>query len=423
MSFGKTKSKQESTQQSTSTQSLDPATHNALLQRWSDINGGLPTYQPYTGDKVAGFTPDQQSAFGILGDIAQNQTGASTLNSGILAAQGVANAGTPTVSTGPIASTGYSPVGVLATAAAHAGQVDPSMINSVTAGQVGDTDLSKYLNPYTDSVVNATAADAQHALQVQQNQNASDATRAGAWRGNALAVQNGVAQADTNRALASTIAQLRQSGFTDAQAQAQADLNRRLTADQGNQATDLAAGTTNATLGTSTEALNAQIRAAAAQADAAAGNTASQFGAAASNTAGLQTAQNALSAAQGNQSAELQARAQRLTAAGLLGTESDQQLAQAQSRANGLLTAGNQQQALNQADLDWAYQNNFLAPQQYMLATEQLKNQTLALLGNPILGSSQSTGSSTGSSSGFNIGLTAPTPPGGSAGGAPTPAG
>lgn len=340
MSFGGTKSSTQ--QQQTSTQALDPDVKAAILGNAQGVTSALPAYAPYTGSDVADFTPLQNQSFGLAGDIANNATGASTLNAGIAATQGIV---------------GYHPSQVSATTAAP-GTVDRSSISNVTPSLVGNMDLSRYFNPYESQVVDATTAAAQNALTQQEAENASSATRAGAWRGSALGVQNGVAQSQTNIGLANTVAALKQAGYSQALDTATADANRGLTAAQSNQATDLSAATSNAGATTQTN---------------------------------LQNAINALAGQTSNQSAGLASAQLGLTAGANLAQMGGQQLSDAVSRANVVNQAGNQQQQLNQAQLDFLYHNNYIGAQQYTMAVQNLKTQALGLAGDPTLTQAQET--------------------------------
>lgn len=338
MSFGGSGSNQSQSAQSTQTQTLDPQIKQALLTNAADLPNNVAPYSPYSGTDVAPLSAMQNQGIAMVGDIANNQTGAAPVNSAIQATQGIVGNAAPT---------------------AQAGLVDMSKVPTVTAGNVGQTDLSPYLNPYMSNVVNTTSAAANNALQLQQNQNASDATKLGAWRGNGLSVENGVDAAQSNVGLANTIAGLESQGYTTALDTATADQNRALSAAQGNQSTTLSGLTTNA------------------------GNTQ------ATNLA--------------NQGAQLSQEQLGLAGAQQLAGLGGQQLTDAAQRANLVEQAGGVQQQQSQAQLDWLYQNNYIGPQQYAMSLQQLKNQTLGLAGNPTLSSGQSTSQGTGSSMGFNL--------------------
>jgi len=115
----------------------------------------------------------------------------------------------------------------------------------IQAGQLASTSIDPYMNPYTQNVVDTTLADLERQRQIQQQGTAAQAAQAGAFGGS----RQGVAESLTNEAFARQAAQtaagLRQSGFAQAQQQAQQDLARQMQASQLNQATGLQAGLAN----------------------------------------------------------------------------------------------------------------------------------------------------------------------------------
>ena len=139
------------------------------------------------------------------------------------------------------------------------------------AGQVANTNLSAYTNPYESQVVNATLADIERSRLMQQNQLGSQATAARAFGGS----RQGIAEAETNRGFAQQAANaaagLRQAGYQNAQQFAGQDIDRQMQVNANNQA-----------------ALNAQRAFGATQ-----GLTAQQY----NQAAGLQGATSRLSAA------------------------------------------------------------------------------------------------------------------------------
>lgn len=109
--------------------------------------------------------------------------------------------------------------------------------SNVNADTLAGADLSKYMNPWTDSVINATLADLGHARDMGINANSSAATLGGGANGWASS-RAGVADANTNdnfmRTFANTAAGLRQAGFQNAQQGAQFDIGNKFSADQFN---------------------------------------------------------------------------------------------------------------------------------------------------------------------------------------------
>tara|TARA_R110000803_G_scaffold188666_1_gene251119 strand:+ start:164 stop:1978 length:1815 start_codon:yes stop_codon:yes gene_type:complete len=169
----------------------------------------------------------------------------------------------------------------------------------VTAGQLSNTDLSRYTNPYESQVVQSTLGDLDRARQLSMGQAGAQASAAGAFGGSRQALM----EAETNRSFADQAArsagQLRQAGFNQAQGMAQQDIQGRMQAGLANQQAGLQAGTTTANL--------AQQRNMANQA---AGMRANEFGASAANQAALSNQQALNQASQFGASAANQAAAQ-----------------------------------------------------------------------------------------------------------------
>lgn len=322
MSFGKSKSKQ----QSSSETHLDPTISQGLLSNAANAQGQFGAYTPYTGQRVADFNPTQvQGQQGLL-NISSGQVGAGTLGAATGAATGAA---------------AYTPGQV------NAQQITPQQI---TAGQIANTNLDPYLNPWTQDVVDTSNADISRQRDIALNQSKQKALAAGAWGGTGAGVMQGQVADDYARAQASTTAQLRSQGYTNAQGAAGQDIAGRLTADQANQNAGLLAGQSN------------------------------------------QSA--TLSADQGNQQAGLAANQQHLAASGLLADQSNQELSQATARAGLVNQVGDTQQAQQQKVLD-AAQQAFADYQAGKLSYQDMLNKTYGLLGNPVLGTTQSTGQST----------------------------
>ena len=107
--------------------------------------------------------------------------------------------------------------------------------SSVTAGQLANTNLQPYMNPYTQNVIDTTLPVMQQNLQQSQNQQQNQANSANAFGGSRQAIQQGVTQAQGAQGMAQMAAQLNQGNFTQAQAAATGDINRKMAAEQGNQ--------------------------------------------------------------------------------------------------------------------------------------------------------------------------------------------
>ena len=138
-------------------------------------------------------------------------------------------------------------------ATADAGMYRPE---TVQAGQLAGMDLSQYTNPYEQQVVDQTIADLGRANQIAQNVQDFQFGQAGAYGGS----RQGIADAEMQRnfldRVGATVGGLRQAGYTNAQNQATADLNRQYQADTFNVGADqfgvtnqLAAAQQGATIG------------------------------------------------------------------------------------------------------------------------------------------------------------------------------
>src|SRR6266702_1433985 len=102
-------------------------------------------FQPYSGERVAGFNTNQLAGNNALLAAATDPTAINGISRAQNSAGGLMNYRAPVVAApSPVAPT------------------------NVTAGQLAGTDLSQYLNPYTDSVINSTLADLERARGQQQ---------------------------------------------------------------------------------------------------------------------------------------------------------------------------------------------------------------------------------------------------------------
>lgn len=110
---------------------------------------------------------------------------------------------------------------------------------SVTAGQLADTNLDSYMNPFTQSVIDTSVSDLERARQQAMIQMGGSASAANAFGGS----RHGVAMGETNRAyddnMGRMIAGLNMQNFGQAREGAQFDIGSSLQADQGNQASRL----------------------------------------------------------------------------------------------------------------------------------------------------------------------------------------
>lgn len=128
---------------------------------------------------------------------------------------------------------------------------------NVTAGTVNpgllkDVDLSAYMNPYTQNVIDTSVNDLDRARRMAITGNSANATLA--QGGNAfLSDRAGVADSETNRGFLDQVgaltANLRNQGYNTAQQGAMYDIGNRLSADTGNRDAALNAGQFNVNSG------------------------------------------------------------------------------------------------------------------------------------------------------------------------------
>ena len=92
-------------------------------------------------------------------------------------------------------------IGQDAQSAAQAGYLNTlgQTPQNVQAGQLSNTNLQPYMNPYTQNVINSTLPIMQQNLGLQQNQQQNAANSSNAFGGSRQAIQQGVTQAQGRR--------------------------------------------------------------------------------------------------------------------------------------------------------------------------------------------------------------------------------
>jgi hypothetical protein len=189
------------TTQSQQVQQLPPWINQAAQQNYAFAqNTANRPLQQYQGQMVANVGPQMQDAWNLAansGNVGQDQYNAS--------------------------QAGYT--GVM-------GQQP----QQVTAGQLSNTNLQPYMNPYTQNVINATLPIMQQNLGLQQNQQQNAANAANAFGGSRQGIQQGVTQAQGAQNMAQMAQQLNQANFGQAQGAAQQDITGRMQAALANQA-------------------------------------------------------------------------------------------------------------------------------------------------------------------------------------------
>lgn len=110
---------------------------------------------------------------------------------------------------------------------------------TVTAGTLPGVDISQYMDPYTQEVIDTSLADLERQRLIQQQGIGAQAQAAGAFGGSRMGIQEAMTNEAFARQAGTLAAGLRSAGFTQAQNLAQTDLARQLSADQLNQAAGL----------------------------------------------------------------------------------------------------------------------------------------------------------------------------------------
>jgi hypothetical protein len=160
-------------------------------------------YTPYTGNQIAGQTPDQLQAAQAIRDM-QGQTGAA--------------------------------LGSLGAGAAGLGSYQATQVTPQT---LAGTDLSAYMNPYTGEVETNALKALESSREQSQNQIGDQFLSSKAFGGSRQALQSAVTDAQVAQKAAETSAQIRAQNFTQAQAAATGDITRNLAAQQANQTAGL----------------------------------------------------------------------------------------------------------------------------------------------------------------------------------------
>ena len=101
-----------------------------------------------------------------------------------------------------------------------------------TPGTLAGADLSAYMNPYQQQVMDVTEANINRQLQGQLGQIGAQAQAARAFGGDRQAVAESLARSEAQRQQAQMAANLGYQGYTQAQALAQQDIQNRLAAEQ-----------------------------------------------------------------------------------------------------------------------------------------------------------------------------------------------
>ena len=203
----------------TVTQELDPQTAAMQQDLYNRAKGvAQQPFIPYTGPQVAGFNPDQLRQFQATRGMFESGQAYDPTK----ALQGMAQQQfKPTIA--PV--TGFEAPTIQATqapSAAQIGQVSAPQYKSLLSQDIG-----AYQSPYQQQVIDLAMGDIQKQADIARGGAQDRAIRAGAFGGSRSAILESESQTPYAEAMARTAAGLRQSGFEQAQAAAQADLARQ----------------------------------------------------------------------------------------------------------------------------------------------------------------------------------------------------
>lgn len=159
-------------------------------------------YIPYRGERVAGASPDMLAAYG----------GARNLESTYLPSFNQAS---------------QSYIDALNRANTAVSSYDPNAVEKWT-----DASRQEYMSPYIQDVVNRAQAAAQRNFAESQGGRSAAAAKAGAFGGSRAAIADEVARRNYDQQFMDTTAQLMNQGYTNAQAQFEADRRARENARQ-----------------------------------------------------------------------------------------------------------------------------------------------------------------------------------------------
>jgi hypothetical protein len=210
------------TNTSTSATTIDPALKARQDALWQQAGGiANQPYQPYTGERVAGLTPDQLASFE--------------------AARGAAGAGIGELDA---ASGGAGLLGMTSRSDLYS-KADEAVGAGVSA-RSGAAGYKQYMDPYTGEVIDAAMSDLEQNRGDVQNQIRLRQAAEGAFGGSRSGVEASLTNRDFARQAAATAAGLRSQGFDRALGYNAADQNRELQAGTASAANATAASLANA---------------------------------------------------------------------------------------------------------------------------------------------------------------------------------
>lgn len=196
---------------------------------YADLLGRAQTdsnrpYQTYGNQRLADFSPDTMNAFQMMRDTAAGGTGLSdVINDASMFSDYTAN--TSGLTPGNVGTSTYGGLGLTPVQQVGTGTFD--------ARGIPDMDVSAYMNPYIDSVLNNTQQRATRRFDEQQQGRDSAAIAAGAYGGSRRFVQDSLAQRDLNEQLDTINTEGLNAAFDRATELFNTDEARRLAAYEG----------------------------------------------------------------------------------------------------------------------------------------------------------------------------------------------
>lgn len=173
----------KSTSQNTSTNTINPQQFGMLQGNYQTAQGNAAKLNtPYSGQLTAGFTPTQTQAQGILSGVATDPTYGAVNNQAVAGTQGILG----------------------------------NTVAPVNTATIAGADLSPYLNPYTQNVINTTIADQERARQIANVNNDQQASAAGAFGGSRSGVLNSLTNDAYDRNTGSLLAGLNRDNYNNA---------------------------------------------------------------------------------------------------------------------------------------------------------------------------------------------------------------
>lgn len=368
-------------------------------------------YQPYGGQRIAGFDPFQlQAQQNVANMQTAQQLGTATQMAGLAGLR----AGDTRYDTTQFGNAYNAPLPYQETqfanmfrapASYQAGQFTPTSLQqfqmqrpeNVSTGRFTDPDvMQQYMSPYQQAVTDIDKREAMRQSNIMQQQQQARAVQQGAFGGSGSVLAESARQRALGEQLGDIQARGSQAAFQQGSQQFQADQQRALQAALANQQMGFGTGQANlqAQLGVQSlgaqQALEAQRLAEqsrqfgqgqemnAAELAARYGLSAQQaaeqskqFGYGQRMSAAEQAARYGLSAQQATEQSRqfganlgMEGIRQQLAAAGLLNTLGETEFGQRKDIINALNAAGAQRQALQQSRLDTNYQD-FLRQQDY----------------------------------------------------------